>query len=289
MNNDVLNMNRFGRYLVTDIKNAVSKFGISLIVMVTISVTGYLLAGFFSLLVGAQWHSLGIVGRSTLFGLATLVVFLSAPAKIFGFLTDKREGSAYLMVPVSPMEKTISMVIVTCIVLPFVFFAFYFSFDQIICLIDPKCGDSIILTMNEGIFKLNNSWASFPVELQNTLPQDLFNKWPWLYLDDMAQVLLIFLYGAIIFKSSKPAKTVGCLILISIALSMIFTPIMTHGAYEKFKTAMETGMTPDQIMEMFPFYSWMLKHAVLMDCITDTVVNVGLFLLIWRRVKRITH
>lgn len=289
MNNEVLNMNRFGRYLVTDIKNAISKFGISLLVMATISLTGYLICGFFSMIVGTGWHSLGIIGRMMLFGISTLVVFLSAPSKIYGFLTDKREGSAYLMIPASSLEKTISMVIVTCIVLPLAFFAIYFSLDQIVCLIDGGCGVSIAMALNSGYTSLADNLSNLPAEMKNIFPESVVNTWPWLYLDDMAQTLLIFLYGALIFKSSKPAKTIGCLILLSIVLSMITTPIIAHGAFDKFKIAVESGMTPDQIVDMFPGYAWMLKHAALVDTITDTVVNVGLFVLILFRVKRIKH
>lgn len=289
MNNDVLNLNRFGRYLVTDIKNAVAKFGVSMLVMATLSLTGYLLTGFMSMIVGNGWHSLEIVGRMFLFAIATVVVFLSAPSKIFGFFTDKREGSSYLMVPVSTLEKTISMVIVACIVVPFVFFAIYFSLDQILCLIDGKCGDSIIMTINNGQSFIKEFLINAPADVNSVLPGGIADAWPWLYLDDIAETLLIFLYGALIFKSSKPAKTIGCLILISIVLSMIMAPIFAHGVFEKFKMAADSGMSPEQLIDMFPVLSWMYRNAALSDTISDTVVNVGLFVLIYFRVKRMQH
>ena len=53
MKNDVLNMNRMGRYLVTDVKNAIARYGISFLVMATVSLTAYLLVGFFTTIVGA--------------------------------------------------------------------------------------------------------------------------------------------------------------------------------------------------------------------------------------------
>ena len=52
MNSDFFNINRFGRYLVTDIRNAIARYGISLLVMASISIAGYLLAGFFSMFLG---------------------------------------------------------------------------------------------------------------------------------------------------------------------------------------------------------------------------------------------
>lgn len=290
MNNDVLNLNRFGRYLVTDIKNAISKYGITLLVMTTLSVTGYLIAGLFSTVIGSGWHSLSIMGRSVLFGISMAVVLISSPARIYGFITDKKEGSSYLTVPVSSLEKTISMVIVCCIVVPFVFFAVYFSFDQIICLLDRNCGQSILYVLNEGRDGLLKVFTDMNMGIDFELMPDLTAvASPWLYMDDMAQASLTFLLGALLFKSSKPAKTIGCMILISIVLSMITIPVVTNGAVEKFKMAAELGMTPQEIIEEFPVLSWMVRHATLVDTISDTIVNVGLFLLIWLRVKRIKH
>ena len=289
MNNDVLNMNRFGRYLVTDIKSAISRYGISLLVMATISVTGYLLAGFFTMIVGNGWHSLGIAGRFMMMAITFFVLTLSAPAKIYGFITDKKEGSSFLMIPASSLEKTISMILVCCVILPLVFFAVYMSLDQIICLIDNRCGDSIIIAINNSRELLLDAFQRISRETQNYIPDYSSLSSPWMYVDDLAQGFLVFLLGALIFKSSKPAKTVGCLILFSIALSMIVSPIVMHGAVERFKEAMENNMTPEELFESFPFISWVIRHAGLADFISDTIVNIGLAIAIYFRVRKIKH
>ena len=289
MNNDVLNMNRFGRYLVTDIKNAIARFGVSFLVMATISITGYLLVGFFTMIVGDGWHSLGVAGRFTMMAITFMVLTLSAPAKIYGFITDKREGSSFLMIPASSLEKTISMILVCCIILPFAFLAVYMSLDQIICLIDRSCGDSVIMLINNGRATLFDAFQRISNETQNYLPDYSSLSSPWLYVDDVAQGFLTFLLGALIFKSSKPAKTLGCLILLAIALSMITTPIVLHGAIERFKEAATTDMTPEEIFESFPFISWVIRHAGLADFISDTIVNVGLAIAIYFRVRKIKH
>lgn len=289
MNNDIFNMNRMGRYLVTDIKNAIARYGISFLVMATVSLTAYLLVGFFTMIVGAGWYSLEVAPRSVIMGITLVVLTLSAPAKIYGFITDKKEGSSFLMVPASSLEKTLSMIIVCCVVVPFAFFAVYLSLDQILCLIDNRCGDSLIIAINNGQTLLNELFSKASLESNNFIPDYSAFTSPWLYADDLAEGFLIFLLGALLFKSSKPAKTVGCLILISIALSMIVTPIITHGAMERFKEAAANNVTPEQLFEMFPFISWSIKHAVLMDCISDTIVNLGLAVGIYFRVRKIKH
>ena len=288
MNNDIFNMNRMGRYLVTDIKNAIARYGVSFLVMATVSLTAYLLVGFFTTIVGAGWYSLEVVPRSVILGITLVVLTLSAPAKIYGFITDKKEGSSFLMVPASSLEKTLSMIIVCCVVVPFAFFAVYLSLDQILCLIDNRCGDSLIIAINNGQTFMTDLFQKASLETNNVIPDYSSFTSPWLYADDLAEGFLIFLLGALLFKSSKPAKTVGCLILISIALSMIATPIF-HGVMERFKEAAANNVSPEQLFEMFPFLSWSLKHAVLMDCISDTIVNIGLSVAIYFRVRKIKH
>ena len=289
MNTDVLNMNRFGRYLVSDIKNAIARYGVSLLVMATMSLTAYLLAGFFTLIVGEGWHSLGMVGRAAVLGITFLVLVISAPAKIYGFVTDKKDGSDFLMVPASTLEKTLSMIIVCCIMLPFVFFAVYLSLDQIICLLDRGCGQSLIGAFIENRANFMETFNSLNTVSSNVLPDmEAVTSW-WMYIDDTIEYFLIFLLGAIVFKTSKPAKTIGTLIIISIVLSMIFTPIATHGVIERFKDAAYNNMTGEEILQAFPFFSWAIKHAVLLDTISDTVVNLGLSIAIYFRLKKITH
>ncbi|MBR4793583.1 MAG: hypothetical protein IK038_07955 [Bacteroidaceae bacterium] len=290
MNTDVLNMNRFGRYLVTDIKNAIARYGVSLLVMATISLTAYLLVGFFTMIVGGGWHSLGEAGRLFFMGISFVVLTITAPAKIYGFITDKKEGSSYLMVPASSLEKTISMILVCCVILPLAFFAVYLSLDQIVCLIDGNCGESLLAAISNGQNILTDAFHKISLESENVIPDYSSLACPWMYLDDIAQGFLVFLVGALIFKSSKPAKTVGCLILLSIVLSMITTPIIMHGAIERFKdaAAME-NMTPEELFQSFPFLAWSMKHAVLLDFLSDTIVNIGLAIAIYFRVRKIKH
>lgn len=289
MNNDVFNMNRFGRYLVTDIKNAIARYGISLLIMATISLTGYLLCGFFTTIVGTGWHSMGEVGRSVMMGITFVVLTITAPAKIYGFITDKKEGSSFLMIPASSLEKTLSMILVCCVIVPLAFFAVYFTLDQIVCLIDGRCGNSVIMLINNGQTMLTDTFQKLSQETDSFIPDYSCLVTPWMYMDDLAQGFLIFLLGALIFKSSKPAKTIGCLILLSMVLSMITTPIVLHGTIERFKEAAASSMSPEELFQSFPFLAWSMKHAVLLDFISDTVVNIGLAIAIYFRVREIKH
>ena len=115
---------------------------------------------------------------------------------------------------------------------------------------------------------------------------------PWLLVDDRIQSILIFLLGALCFKTAKPAKTIGCLLIFSMLVSLITTPIILFGMMDKMK--MLTDMNPDslsseQILDMFPTLSWAMQHLPTIDTVSDTVTNLLLCFFIWLRVKRIKH
>ena len=114
---------------------------------------------------------------------------------------------------------------------------------------------------------------------------------PFLYLDDVFQGLMVFLLGALIFKTSKTGKTLGCLILLGLSLEMILSPIIAVSSINKFQVMMGTdiNMTPALFSETFPLISWMLHHVVLVDTLWDGMLNCLLLFLIWLRVKRMKH
>ena len=145
------------------------------------------------------------------------------------------------------------------------------------------------MLINNGQTMLTDTFQKLSQETDSFIPDYSSLVTPWMYMDDLAQSFLIFLLGGLIFKSSKPAKTIGCLILLSMVLSMITTPIVLHGTIERFKEAAASSMSPEELFQSFPFLTWSMKHAVLLDFISETVVNIGLAIAIYFRVRKIKH
>ena len=168
--------------------------------------------------------------------------------------------------------------------MPLSFFAIYMSLDQVLCMIDYNCGDSLIVSIHEFRF---DSVAQTMKTIQSD--ENFMLTHPIAMFDDIAQVVLTFLLGALLFKTSKTAKTIGCMILLSVVLVMIYIPLITSGAFDVLKEGIINGMTPDEMLSEFPVMAWISRHMILTDFIVDTVVNVILFLLIWLRVKKIKH
>lgn len=295
MESEVLNMNRFWRYFKSDFNAFISRYGITLLVLSTMAVTSYAFNGLIALLTSGHWFGTVAPIRFLLFFVLAIVVTMTAPAKLYGHLTDRKEGSAYLMLPASRLEKYLSMILITGIIVPLIFGLIYFGLDIMICMLDKTCGQSMFSLMFFTDFKsLFASTISSSEMLEwGTLMNEITSVFtPFLYLDDVFQGLMAFLLGALIFKTSKTGKTLGCLILLGLSLEMILSPVIAVSSINKFQVMMESdmnAMTPAMFGETFPLISWMLHHVVLVDTVWDGMVNCLLLFLIWLRVKRMKH
>lgn len=292
MNSNIFNLNRFGRYLVTDIKTAIANFGLSLLIVATLGLSFDIVSGLFSLVIRGSWSGMDDAFRISLFVISLVIVVILEPSKIYGHVTDKKEGQAFLMLPVSTLEKTISMILVSCIIVPLVFFAIYLSVDFLVCMADPTCGKSILLTLNEFRFDMLDGLSRNMSQLELFIDNPTAVANPAWLIDDAIQIPLIFLLGAIYFKKSKPAKTFATLIMIGIVIGLIASAA-TSGLTERIQDFVmsvdnKTVMLSD-FREYFPVLSWIANHMCLMDTVSDTLVNLLLCFLIWLRIKKLNH
>lgn len=293
MVNDVFNWNRFWRYLKSDFNSFISRFGITLLVMSTMAVTTDAFNGLFSFFISGEWIGMTAPVRMILFFIFGIIILITAPAKLYGYLTDRKEGSAFLMLPASRLEKYVSMVLLTGIVVPFIFGVIYFGLDIMVCMVDHTCGKSlfnmVFYTDFTSVFGELTSgiqdWSTYMTNITSVFS-------PFLYLDDIFNTLMLFLLGALIFKTSKTGKTLGCLILLALSLQMILSPIMALTFIDKFRVLSESdfnGMTVEMFNQTFPLISWMGRHIALVDTISDSLTNCLVLFLIWLRFSRMKH
>ena len=293
MENDVFSWNRFWRYLKSDFNSFISRFGVSLLVMSTMAVTTDAFNGLFSFFLTGNWIGMTEPLRMILFVIFGIIVMITAPAKLYGYLTDRKEGSAMLMLPASRLEKYVSMVLITGIVVPFIFGVIYFGLDIMVCMVDHTCGKSLFNLLFYTDF--TSLFGGIPAEMQDwsqymTNITSVFT--PFLYIDDIFYTLMLFLLGALIFKTSKTGKTLGCLILLGLSLEMVLSPIIAITFIDKFKILSEGGfddMTYEMFTQTFPLISWMGRHIILVDTISDGLTNCLVLFLIWLRFSRMKH
>ena len=295
MESNVFNMNRFWSFLKSDFNAFISRYGITLLVLSTMAVTTDVFNGLFSSILTGHWIGITVPFRLLLFMIFSVVVVMTAPAKLYGHLTDRKEGSAYLMLPVSKLEKYISMILITGILVPLAFGLIYLGLDIMVCKFDKSCGQSMFSMIFFTDFKslIASSLAAPEIQEWGMYTNSITSVFtPFLFFDDIFQTVMLFLLGALLFKTSKTGKTLGCLILLTLSLQMILSPIVTVtfiSKYEALKAISETAFSPELFSETFPFISWVARHVILVDTISDGLVNCGILFLIWLRVSKMKH
>jgi len=277
-NNNTFSLTRFGKYLSSDLKAAMAGYGISFCILVAMPVIQEILNNTFRFIFTAEWGGQPYAVRMAMFCIVIIAVMISFPAKCYGGITERKAGTSFTMVPVSTLEKTLSMLLICCIILPAAFCLCYGAMDFLVCALDPTCG--------KWIFNLADLKATAIEFLQDNETQGFSSAMsamlnPLLYVDDLIQIVLIFLLGAIWFKRGKVAKTFLTLIILSMAVSMITSPFFVNIS----KEMMESGETTILLSKL----GWIFNNLALVDTISDTVVNVGLCVAIYFRIKTIKH
>lgn len=278
MNTDIFDFKRFGKYLLADFKSCISKYGTNMIILSFCGIAVWLVAKLFILLFTKSWTG----GEDLLPGLRTLLWFtvlfvtmLTVPSKCYGHLTDRSAGSKFLMLPASTLEKTASMIINSIVIFAGVLLLFCCT-DAIICFIDPNCGTNLFQ---------RRGFVNVFTEAMKELEFDGFsiNGFYFSFIASFVEDLLIFLLGALIFKKNKVAKTLGVILLISTAFSMIMTPLSISlvGNVNMNDTEM-LAMLKDKL-------GWLFNNMIPISNVLNSIVNVGLMVAIYFRVKTIKH
>ena len=287
--NEIFNTRRFGKYLLSDIRNCMAGFGLNTVVislMGLVIYAGTIIMGF---IFNGTWEGPGIGFRIATFCIAMFIFAVSMPVKCYGGITEKRKGTAWLTLPASAAEKFLSIILCTIFIVPIVTGGVYLAIDAILCAFDPTCGTSIFSACRETIGTLLNLAIASEEDVMN-IPAlgDLIHQInnPFLYIDDIIMVGLTFLAGAIWFKKSKTAKTILSVIAYSTVAGIVTSPIITHFTMDIINNMnlVETTADLNNLLSTWPF-----RHIALLDTINDTLTNLALAGLIYLRIKTLKH
>ena len=294
MKNDIFNFRRFGKYFTTDFRTCCANYGLSLLtISMLVPIVLYVIIVTINQIMHNTWDGPDIGLRVFAFAVAMICMVVTMPVKCYGKITEKQYGSFWLTLPASRLEKFISMILMTCIIVPVSGALLYLGLDALICAFDHTCGQNLLAGGMELLQKmgeakdvtLNLIDESITIE-DATLAQELIRQMnnPWMYIDEIFCFTLPFLLGAVFFKNGKTVKTFIALFAISTVTGMICSPIMTNWVMEMFNNLNED---PDAILQMFN--NKLFKNLVLIDTVTDTVTNLALMAGIWFRIKTLKH
>lgn len=294
--NEIFSLKRFGKYFGSDIKTCWANFGMSLLtISVLFPVVVYTIASAFNVILTNEWSGPGFELRISIFAIAMVCIVVTMPVKCYGKITEKQYGSFWLTLPASRLEKFLSMVILTCILVPLAGAAMSLGIDAVICGLDHTCGNSIAaegldLISNLGEKReitLNLMYESLEIK-DATVAQNIVQQLssPWLYIDEFFGVTLPFLLGAIFFRKGKTVKTFLALFALSSLMSIVLTPLMVSWSKEII-SAFEN--VTDEAFILSVFNNGFFRNLVLIDTISDLLFSGALLTGIWFRIKTLKH
>ncbi len=272
---NTFNINRFGKYWLYDLKMGWKRYGFGFLFMSIFPIIYYLLGAIFVVLFSKEhnlsdYHGIEFAGRAIAFAIASGVLVLSFPKGVYGLVTDKEKGSAWLMLPASRLEKFIAMMLNCLVVAPIIFIALYLASDAILTAFDPQMGDPLVITgqkFNQGVFSTGYVQIS----------SFAFLTLVWVSL---IEYMSIFLTGAAYFKKHKVIFTILVLIVLQTIFSWIIMLIFNFGT-NNFEPAWlhKISITEQGFVN---FLNWCTNISLIVIlAITST--------LIWFRLKKLQH
>ena len=268
--NNIFDLERFGKYFVYDLKTARSNYGLTMLIVAGMPVILYVLSIIFSTIFTQHMQAPSLALRITFLAIASVILIMSFPAQAYGRITDKKSGSEWVLIPASKLEKFLSMVIITGIIVPLVFLALYFLTDAILSLMDPTYTKALVaVNINEFINDLGMQGIYFA------------GRGFWVMFLSLSSSLFTFLLGAVFFRRKKVAKTVLVLIGLSIISSIISSMISASLARSGFDFV-------DYIRRFLTSPNFDLKMNAIFAA--DYLCTFGVLLAgIWLRIKTIKH
>lgn len=210
--NNTFNPARFGKYFLHDLRNAKNNYWLALLITGCAPVLGFICYRTIFLLTGGV-ATPSVSTQISVMITALFAILLTFPVKVYGDLTEKKTGSEWLMIPASSFEKWLSMILISCVVLPVCFYILLFGTDAILAALFPSSWPAaafgkvvslkgLVTEETEGLFKTDGILL-------------LFAEWP--------ESILVFLLGAICFKKGKVGKTILVFFLFWMIVSGLVT------------------------------------------------------------------
>lgn len=223
--NDTFNFGRFASYFRFDLSRMWKNNTRTAILLGAGSVLAVLFCGIGGLLFDFQWHTATDPFRFLTFAICLAVLELLM-AKTYGFITDRKEGSDYLMIPASTFEKWLSMMLVCLVVIPVLFLVTYLLVDGFVCAVIPASGRPLYWWFGEGIeasrsgfAELNATMHARQIPLEYSLGSIIGPA-----LISACFNYLFFLLCGLLFKRHKILNA----ILVMMAVSSVFSLIAPH-------------------------------------------------------------
>ena len=248
---DIFDSKRFGRYFAYELNTARQNCALTLLVTCAMPIIYLLLELLFKADVDINESTVSF--RWFLAIVAMTITIISFPVKLYGNITERRAGSWWALIPVSRFEKFLSIILMTCVVLPVCFFVLYAAVDALVCLI-PEYGKPLIASFSG----LKSAGLGFYADYSD------FGLYLELWLSWCANIL-IFTLGAIFFRKGKASKTILTIIVLGILVSSVLVSILSGMNFEHWE-----GISDEDIfvkLHTLQYVVYLIADAILLACI----------------------
>lgn len=277
--NNVFDIKRFWKYLCWDVRNAYNNFGLSLLICALLPAIAFVLTFLGTLVMDPSRFAVAditmLIGDSTKIVMvftAILITGIVFPARQYGILTDRKAGSTWLMLPASTLEKFLSILLVTCVVVPLCLAVMLYAFDAVMSLV-PYYGQRacplIIDTVRSAMDNLQGSDVSIDVNL------------PYVIYLGFCKFILVYTLGALFFRKHKIAKTILVLIGLSFVMTALFSVLFFHGL--SFNSYDVEAYFASLDVDKLPVYFNVVLNVA--NLLVFALLNLGIYF----RIKTLKH
>ena len=273
--NEIFDFKRFWTYFKYDLKQMWRNHSKAAILIGGASAIFYVIWVMFSLVFTQSWHTPPVEARFLVFGLAFAILELYM-VRAYGYLTEKKAGSAWLMVPASKAEKFVSMLLISLVVIPILFFTVYFLIDGFLSVVDPTYGKALgvgfFSTYGDFVEAISRFGGEESLPISFTPASLIFPA-----IVSTFSSFLYFLLCGICFKKNKLviaiAITFGLSLVISLLMGIFAPAILKNVDFNVDETQIAT------------WAAGFANTMVVLNCL----VAIGLGWGVWRRIKTIQH
>ena len=205
---EVFDIRRFGKYFAYDLNRACTRYGLTALIIGLMPILIYLIGSFLSLIFGGDgWDSASFYQSWPI--VAVIILVMSFGPRVYGAVTDRKLGTEWITLPASVPEKTLSLLLITCVVLPACMLALLSLGNWLVSLfvpgVDPFLSFDNLIHYNQRFGDVDGSFVNLRLIL-------------WL---TWCENILFFTLGALCFKRNKVGKTLLCAIGIGLAMSLL--------------------------------------------------------------------
>lgn len=277
--NNTLDINRLGKVIKHDGASFAQNLGLALIILWSIPLVIWL---FSSLTPGS--HSIDSFARIGIISILSKILLIIAPARLYKYCNDSRQGIGFAMLPASSLEKFISMVFYCIIVAPIIYLAGALAVDSILAVLGGPYEGFAIANYFDNWTDLMNMWRE--KVLLNAEDYELLTDSISPTVIIISKILFvialssIFMFGNMVFKKRKTGKMIGILILLYIIFMIIMVNLVAN--HEDWFERHFGNMNKENAVEFFKHMIYVITRV---SMIISAVVSAVMLWLTYYKIK----